>query len=370
MSRIIIIKKTFIKLIIISGVFLSLISCQKSKKTISEDCIKNHKYSDFIQKVENYLYEDNFQGSVLIGKKNKIIYAQGFGYQDPKSSTLEKNSISTTYEIGSITKQITAAAIMKLVEQGKLNLEDKLSLFYPDYKHGEEINIKMLLNMRSGLTDYINTGDDFFPRKVLNQIEKAQIANRALDDGIVLKYFYTAPLMAKPDSTYFYCNTNYYLLADIIEKITNQSYHEFIQENIFIPCAMSNSNLDFQNTSSKAYDYKGRYYSIPQALSKGCGDINSNVLDLFQWNCNFYNGKVVSKKSFKEMTNYSGYGYGIYCSPDSYFHAGNTNVFNSYLAYYPKEKLSVIVLVNAPVSKISSTIYARNIYKIFKNFNK
>ena len=66
----------------------------------------------------------------------------------------------------------------------------------------------------------------------------------------------------------------------------------------------------------------------------------------------------------------SGYGYGIYCSPDSYFHAGNTNVFNSYLAYYPKEKLSVIVLVNAPVSKISSTIYARNIYKIFKNFNK
>ena len=102
---------------------------------------------------------------------------------------MEKNSISTTYEIGSITKQITAAAIMKLVEQGKLNLEDKLSLFYPDYKHGEEINIKMLLNMRSGLTDYINTGDDFFPRKVFNQIEKAQIANRALDDGIVLKYF-------------------------------------------------------------------------------------------------------------------------------------------------------------------------------------
>lgn len=349
---------------------LTFFSCNKDSSYASINQIKNPKFENFIQQAETYLTENNFHGSILIAKKNTIIYAAGYGSSDTKNPTANHNSIHTTYEIGSVTKQMTAAAIMKLVEQGKLSLNQNISDFFPGYIHGDKITVEMLLKMRSGLTDYINSGDDFFPRKVYNQIERYQIANKPVDDNVVLKYFYDAPLLAKPDSTFFYCNTNYYLLACIIEQLTNQTYSDFITENIFVPCNMKSTNLVFQNTTARGYDYKGRYYSIPQALSKGCGDVNSTVIDVYNWNKNFYGGKVVSKKSFKQMTNSKSYGYGIYCSPDSYFHGGNTNVFNAFNAYYPKEMISVVVLSNDPINRTSTTIFGRNLYKIYKNSNK
>lgn len=362
--------KQIIPLLIVLLVELSLISCGKENSYDSVDEIKDPKYENFIQQAETYLTENDFHGSVLVAKGNSIIYAAGFGSSDVKNPKADNNTIHTTYEIGSVTKQMTAASIMKLVEQNKLSLNQKLSDFFPGYVYGNDITIEMLLNMRSGLTDYINSADDFFPRKVYNQIERYQISNRPLDSNIVLKHFYDAPLLAKPDSTFFYCNTNYYLLACIIEQLTNKTYSEFVTENILVPCGMNETNLQFQNTSSRGYDYKGRYYSIPQALSKGCGDVNSTVIDVYRWNKNFYNGKVVSKKSFKQMTNSKSYGYGIYCSPDSYFHGGNTNVFNAFDVYYPKEMISIIVLSNEPINRTSTTIFGRNLYKIYKNSNK
>lgn len=352
-----------------AAISMTFLSCGAKKEDPISDSILNPKYSELIQQVQAYLAESNFQGSVLIGKKNQIIYAEGFGASDNKNPAAGVNTIHTTYEIGSVTKQMTAAAIMQLVEDEKLSLNCTLSEFFPEYSHGE-ITIEMLLNMRSGLTDYINSGDEFFPRKVYNQLERNQLANKPVDENIVLKHFYDAPLLAKPNSTFFYCNTNYYLLACILEQISDKPYSEYMAEKIFTPCKMVSTNLQFQNTTSKGYDFKGRYYSIPQALSKGCGDVNSNVLDVFKWNCNFYQGNIVSKKSFKRMTNSNSYGYGIYCSPDSYFHAGNTNVFNAYNVYYPKEKLSIIVLSNNPVNKVSTTIIGRNLFKIYKISNK
>lgn len=356
--------------IILCGCFaLFFISCGSKDESYPDEII-NPKFLDFAESAEKYLLEKDFHGAVLVGRKGTVIYAAGFGLSDSKNSASSKITINSTFEIGSITKQMTAAAIMQLAEENKLNVQDKLSKYFPDYVHGDEITIEMLLNMRSGLTDYINSGDDYFPRKVYNQIERSQYANKPIDENLVLKYFNSAPLVAPPNSTYFYCNTNYYLLACIIEKITEQSFNDYMNTHILDSCKMSFSNLDFQSTSTKGYDNKGHYYSIPAAFSKGCGDVNASVIDLFKWNTKFYEGKIVSAKSFKQMTNSSSYGYGIYCSKDAYFHAGNTNVFNSYDAYYPKEKLSVIVLMNEPVNKASATIFARNLYKIFKNFNK
>jgi len=362
-------KKSAFVLFICAGL-VSLFSCSNLKIDDSADEIRNEKYTDFIQQAEVYLLENNFHGSVLIGKKNQVIYAAGFGSSDSKNINAANNTIHTVYEIGSVTKQMTAAAVMQLVEVQKLAVDCKISEFFPNYSHGDEITVEMLLNMRSGLTDYINSADEFFPRKICNQIERNQISNKPVDENIVLKYFYDAPLLAKPDSTYFYCNTNYYLLACIVEKVSGMTFNDYMQQNIFAPCNMYSANLNFQNTSSKGYDYKGRYYSIPQALSKGCGDVNASVLDVFKWNCNFYQSKIVSRKSFKQMTASQSYGYGVYCSKDAFFHAGNTNVFNSYNAYYPKDGLSVIVLANEPVSKSSTTITGRNLYKIYKNSNK
>ena len=147
------------------------------------------------------------------------------------------------------------------------------------------------------------------------------------------------------------------------------SYSEYIEKNIFDRCGMNHTNLDFQKTDTRGYDYKGRYYSIPASLALGCGDVNSNVTDLFKWNVLFTSGKVVKKKTFQKMIDSESYGYGVYRHDDSIFHAGVTNVFNSYDGYYFDDKISIIVLCNCPVAKINATSVARNLYKIYGDNN-
>ena len=345
-----------------------LTSCSSIKKqSWNADEIINSKYSKFAGAADSYLSESGFQGAVLIGRGDRIAFAKGYGFCDEKSAVpeFELIGINTTFETGSITKQMTAAAVMQLVEKKKLAVDDKVSKFFPDFEAGDKITIEMLLNMRSGLTDHINSADEFFPKNIYRHIELNQMACKPVDENLVLTYLNEAPLLAEPDSTYFYCNTNYYLLARIIEMVSGMPYSEYIQKNIFNRCGMTHSNLEFQKTDTRGYDYKDRYYSIPSSLALGCGDVNSNVTDLFKWNVLFTNGKVVKKKTFQKMINSESYGYGVYRHDDSIFHAGVTNVFNSYDAYYFDKKLSVIVLSNCPVSKINTTTVARNIYKLW-----
>lgn len=356
---------------LIPFLLLFLNSCGSIKdKTWSDEFIVDEKYSDEADQVDLYLNTNNFQGAILVGMADKIIFAKGYGPCDKNADQLEPITINTTFEIGSITKQMTAVAIMQLIQKRKLRLDDQLSKFFPDYTYGNQITIEMLLNMRSGLGDHINAADDFFPVNVYRNIEKKQLACKPLNENLVLDYFYQAPLIASPDSTYFYSNTNYYLLAKILEKVSGESYYKYMEENVFKPCGMNSSNISFQNTQTKGYDYRNRYYSLPEELSFGCGDVNSSVVDLFKWNNQFMNGKVVSKKSVKKMMDTESYGFGLYHRDDSIFHAGTTNVFNSYDAYFLDDKLSVIVLTNCPISQSNATFIAGKIIKIYKNSNK
>lgn len=353
--------------LLLSGLFFS---CkQKSKQQdLSADFIRDDKYAAFIEEAETFLNESHFQGSVLIGKGKHIIYAQGFGTSDKKDDTNPQNTMQSTFEIGSICKQMTAAAIMQLSEKKLLSVNDKLSKYFPDYKHGGEITIRQLLTMHSGLTDHINAADEFFPRKIYQKISRDEINNTPLDKNIVLDFLYTAPLLTKPGKTYFYCNTDYYLLAKIVEIVSGTSFEDYIKENIFNKCQMNSSNQIFQATTTKGYDYKNRYYSIPQSLAFGCGDVNSNVIDLFKWNTAFTSGKIVSKKSFAEMIDSESYGYGIYCdkNTNSILHGGTTNVYNAYNIFYIDEKFSIIVLSNTPTTQCNTTEIAGKLRKIWK----
>ena len=360
------ITRTHVFFVAVSFCIFTLSSCSSIKKrTWNDEVIVDKKYRDFAGRTDAYLQEAGFQGAVLVGRGDKIVFAKGYGLCDVKAPAEVPIGINTTFEAGSITKQMTAAAVMQLVQAGKLATSDKLSKFFPDFEAGEKITIEMLLNMRSGLTDHINSADDFFPKNIYRRIEVKQMACEPLDENIVLEYLNSAPMLAEPDSTYFYCNTNYYLLARIIEQVSGMSYYEYMQKNIFKRCGMLHTNLEFQKTDTRGYDYKNRYYSIPASLSLGCGDVNSCVTDLFKWNVLFTGGKVVKKKTFRKMIDSESYGYGVYCHEGSIFHAGVTNVFNSYDGYYFDGKLSIIVLSNCPTAKINTTSIARNIYKLW-----
>ena len=351
---------------------LTLVSCSSVKKrTWNDEVIVDKKYREFAGRADAYLCETGFRGAVLVGRGDKVVFAKGYGFCDEKAAAPElvPIGINSTFEAGSITKQMTAAAVMQLVEKKKLAVDDKVSKFFPDFEAGDKITIEMLLNMRSGLTDHINSADEFFPKNIYRHIELNQMACKPVDENLVLTYLNEAPLLAEPDSTYFYCNTNYYLLACIIEQVSGMPYSEYIRKNIFSRCGMNHSNLEFQNTDTRGYDYKSRYYSIPSSLAIGCGDVNSNVTDLFKWNVLFTSGKVVKKKTFQKMVDSESYGYGVYCHDDSIFHTGITNVFNSYDGYYFDDKLSIIVLCNCPVAKINATSVARNLYKLYSDNN-
>ena len=345
-------------------------SCSSVKKrTWTDEVIIDKKYQDFAERADAYLKEANFQGAVLVGRGDKIIFAKGYGLCDSKAAAPDQVpiGINTTFEAGSISKQMTAAAVMQLVQAGKLATSDKLSKFFPDFEAGDKITIEMLLNMRSGLTDHINSADDFFPKNIYRRIEVKQMACEPVEENLVLEYLNDAPLLAEPDSTYFYCNTNYFLLARIIEQVSGMSFAQYMQKNIFDRCGMRRTNLEFQKTDTRGYDYKDRYYSIPASLALGCGDVNSSATDLFKWNVLFTSGKVVKKKTFKKIIDSESYGYGVYCHEGSIFHTGVTNVFNSYDGFYFDDKLSIIVLSNCPAAKVNTTTVARNLQKMWAN---
>ena len=360
-------------LFITSFCILNFTACSNIKnRTWKDEVIIDKKYRDFAERADTYLQEAGFQGAVLIGRGKKIVYAKGYGVCDEKAAAPDQVpiGINTTFEAGSITKQMTAAAVMQLVQAGKLAVDDKVSKFFPDFEAGDKITVEMLLNMRSGLTDHINAADDFFPKNIYRRIEIKQMACEPLEDNLVLEYLNEAPLLAEPDATYFYCNTNYYLLARIIEQASGMPYNQYLQKNIFEPCGMTHTNLDFQKTDTRGYDYKGRYYSIPAAFARGCGDVNSSVTDLFKWNVFFTSGKVVKKKTFQKMIDSESYGYGLYCHEGTIFHTGITNVFNSYDGYSFDDKLSIIVLSNCPTGKVNTTTIARNLQKMWEENKK
>ena len=347
---------------------LNLSSCSSVKKrTWNDEVIVDKKYREFAERADEYLCETGFQGAVLVGRGKKIAFAKGYGVCDEKAAAPDQCpiGINTTFEAGSISKQMTAAAVMQLAQAGKLAVDDKVSKYFPDFEAGDKITIEMLLNMRSGLTDHINSADDFFPKNIYRRIELKQMACEPVEENLVLDYLNEAPLLAEPDSTYFYCNTNYFLLARIVEQVSGMSFSDYMQKNIFDRCGMARTNLEFQKTDTRGYDYKGRYYSIPASLALGCGDVNSSVTDLFKWNVLFTSGKIVKKKTFKKMIDSESYGYGVYCHEGSIFHTGVTNVFNSYDGFYFDDKLSIIVLSNCPVAKVNTTTVARNLQKMW-----
>lgn len=323
-------------------------------------------YDSFCIRTDELLTETGFSGTVLIAKKNKIIFSKGYGLSDPKDENSAPNDLDTVFETGSLTKQMTAAAIMQLAQKGKLSVNDSLDKFFPDFENGSQITIKMLLNMRSGLTDFINCPEDFFPAKVQRQIEKKELAGEEIDRFLVYQYAKYAPSLASPDSTYFYSNTNYYLLALIIEQVSEMPYEEYMQINIFDKAGMKTANLDFQNTTARGYTKRGRYISIPKNMMIGLGDVNASAKDLLAWNNAFAEKKIVSKKSFQEMITSESYGYGVYRTKDSILHSGATHVFNSYNEYILEDKISIILLSNQPLMTYSTSIYGGKIKKLLQ----
>src|SRR6476661_8817082 len=177
--------------------------------------------------VRRYANGDFFSGVVRVTKGDRIIYENAFGYADRALQV--PNSLQTRFQIASLSKPMTAAAVLLLAEEGKLGLEDKLSKFVPDFPNGDKITIEELLTHYSGLGDASAQPDynewSRFPQTAAALVERAK----------------KVPRQSEPGTSYFYRNSNYHVLAFLIEKISGQNYGDFLEQKIFKPTGMTNT---------------------------------------------------------------------------------------------------------------------------------
>lgn len=288
--------------------------------------------------------------AVLVAKANKVVYKKAFGRADLELNVALKPD--HIFRIGSITKQFTACAILKLAEEGKLSLQDGITKFIKDYPI-EDITIEQLLTHTSG----INTGGGTWTPET----RKRDFTPQALIDS-----FKRQPSDFLPGAAFRYNNNGYVLLGYIIERVSGMSYERYISENFFKPLGMKNSGYD--NTSSitpgriSGYQKDNEAYKNADFLSMtqpySAGSILSTVEDVYTWNKALMDGKVISRENLKKAhTSHqlnngkpTGYGYGwwlgnIQGSPDIK-HDGLINGFSTFAVYLPQEKVFVAVFTN------------------------
>jgi CubicO group peptidase (beta-lactamase class C family) len=308
--------------------------------------------------VQTYVQNKTFMGSVLVARDAKVILNRGYG-----SANLEwnvPNTPTTKFRLGSITKQFTAASILLLEERGKLKLEDPIKMYLPDAPSAwDRITIFNLLTHTSGIPNFTSLAEyktlqlsDTPPAKTI-----ATVRDRPLD-------FFPGEKMS-------YSNSGYILLGYVIEKITGASYEQFVRDNIFTPLAMKDSGYD---SNSAIIERRAAGYSpspsgpinagyVHMSIPHAAGALYSTTEDLLRWEQGLFGGKVVSAASLKKMTTpfKNNYALGVVVQTADgrtvISHGGGIEGFNTFLAYYPDDKLTVVVLsnINGPTPNAIAT---------------
>ncbi len=307
------------------------------------------------QKIENYLEQlekDQFHGSVLVAHKGEILVSKGYGFSNKESSL--KNSNNTVFDIGSITKQFTAAGILKLEEQGKLSTIDKISKYFTDVPaNKKDITLHQLLTHSSGFRPAL--GHDY------HSILKEDFLKKAFDSESLFS----------AGSQYEYSNVGYTLLAMIIEEVSGMSYEAFLYNNLWKPAKMQltgyqRPNYD-QDNVAVGYKKSGKWGKPNEKWDsdvswhlKGNGGILSTTGDMYKWHRALLGNGVLSETSKSKMyskhiregedaQSYYGYGWAIFPTSrntELIAHNGGNGIFFADFWRYLEEDVTIMVMTN------------------------
>jgi CubicO group peptidase (beta-lactamase class C family) len=317
------------------------------------------------------LLRGRFNGAILVAKNGTIVYEKYVGFSDLR--TKDSLNADVPFQIASTSKPFTAAAVLKLAEQGKLSLEDPISKYFPGIPY-EGVTVKMLLNHRSGLPNYLNYMEHGkWPRTQL-----------ATNGDVVKTMIDWKPVHAyQPDRHFNYCNTNYVLLASIVEQVSGMDFPTYMKQNIFEPLGMSNTFVQKMGEPliTQSFQPNGDVWTLD--FSDGpYGDKNmySTVRDLLKWDQAWYADQVVSPmmrdSAFKSYShekpgvhNY-GLGWRLLEYPNGkkvVYHNGHWHGFNSAFARLTDENATIIILSN----RYNPYVYqvAKKLYNIFGNYD-
>ena len=291
-----------------------------------------------------YLDLGGFNGSVLIAKGGRVLLSKGYGMANYELNVI--NTPQTKFHLGSVSKTFTAAAIMLLLEQGKLSVRDPLTKYIPDYPNGEKITIHHLLTNTSGIPNVNN-----FP-------EYATQSKFPHTPADLIAMFKQKPLDFEPGTRgYIESNSNYNLLAYIIEKLSRQTYGEFLKQRIFDPLDLrdtghdGNANALIRNKATGYVpagltDFENAPY-LDWSIKTGNGSIYSTVEDLYRWDRALYTERILKKSSLATMFKEE-YGWfsGRRLNRNVVRMNGRSPGFNSDLQRYVDDDVCIIVLAN------------------------
>lgn len=305
--------------------------------------------------------KDGAGAAVLVARNGKILFEKGYGLADIEHHV--PVMAETIFRIGSVTKQFTASAILRLQEAGKLKVTDPLSKYYPDFPRSNEVTLRHLLTHTSGIKDC-----SVMPEFLLNITKFTSPADLIAS---ISKF----PYDFNPGLRWGYSNSGYVILGGIIEKVSGQPYGDFLRTTFFAPFGMKNSG-EFKNLTPPpgaaiGYGYAGNGFkkAPDRDMSRtfGSGIIYSTVKDLYLWNEAVFGYKVLSKENLvdaftpvitaenKNDKADGGYGYGWeigrFRGARSISHGGVVDGFLSSLLRLPEQGLTVVVLVNANPAK-------------------
>ncbi len=292
--------------------------------------------------------------AVLVARNGKILFQHGYGEADREKHL--PITPDTQFRIGSITKQFTATAILQLQEQGKLSVNDSLAKFFPDFPRGKEVKLHHLLTHTSGIKSY--TDKPGFLESAPTFIQPDDLINSFKND----------PYDFSPGHGWHYDNSGYFLLGEIVAKVSGEPFADYLRKHIFEPLGMKHTGIHYKGIvlehEAIGYSYANgeSHKALDWDMSRagGAGALYSTVGDLFLWNEAVFNGKILKPASrlaaftpVKLPPDAQGmdYGFGWITSVNRGLrvigHSGGLNGFSSDLARFTNHNLTVVVLANA-----------------------
>jgi CubicO group peptidase (beta-lactamase class C family) len=324
--------------------------------------------NDTFTKIDNYLSNgsaNGFSGAILVIKEGELIINKGYGLANKNTNTI--NNPNTIFDIGSNTKQFTSTAILKLVEQNKVNLTDSLSKFFTKLPIDKQsITIHQLLTHTAGFSESI--GRDFDKISQKDFFEK----------------LFASKLLSDPGEKYSYSNTGYSILGRIIELASGQSYEAFLNEYLFTPAGMLQTGylMPKWDTLQISRGYNRNIIDDGPTITryqetgdvnwhlKGNGGINATQNDMLLWYKALKTNKILTAESFKKLTTpYAsspnsttsyGYGWGVKNSNTDTIrltHNGSNGAFSHTIIWYPKKDIYIVYATNANSSKVDGIAY-------------
>lgn len=333
---------------------------------------KSIKLDTFFKKLQQTM---GFNGAVLIAQYGKIIYKKSFGY----ANYFTKSPINTHthFQLASVSKQFTAVAIMQLKEKNLLNYDDPIYKHIPGFPYDSSLTIRSLLTHRSGLSDYAYNMDKIYDKKI-------PLTNQKVVEMMIrLK----PHIDYRPNARFSYNNTNYMLLAYIVEKLSGQNFREYLKKNVFEPAGMVETFVydpmhpEMLKTAATGYVPRrgGPVVSDFNHLDGVTGDkgIYSTVEDLHHWDMALNEEKLVSFQTLEEAFTPQhtqpkvlpkNYGFGwrltqLNTGDWLTYHTGWWHGFKNYYLHNPKDNSAIIILGNmaghslAKVNVVQSILY-------------